>query len=222
MGDGRFSLSMLFASMAETVEGGITSGYFSKISFTSRCTLWGQERRSAWRLWAASTRASCRLLRLDNSSRFWLSCTKTGLVAVTSAPGPEWGHSPSELLYLGEAWPDMYRSNSSGERFKDWASNFSMKAAAQHWKRRTHLMKIMPEILSDLHKAESYRSRWPQQIVPHHASPNTLVIVSQTYAKTSWRFAQDWLTELSQEKPSHDSLCNCPLIFVSGYDFFFF
>lgn len=103
-GGGRLSLSMLLASMAETVQ---VSGYFSRMSFTSRWTLSVQESRSAWRLWAASITFSCRLLMVDSCSRLWLSWARTGLVAATPAPGPVWGHSPSALLHLGEAWPDM-------------------------------------------------------------------------------------------------------------------
>lgn len=106
-GGGRLSLSTLLASIAETVRGRISNGYFSRMSFTSCCTPAGQERRSACKLWAASISISWRLLRPDKSSRLWLSWARTGLVAVTPGAGPVWGQSASELLSRGEAWPDM-------------------------------------------------------------------------------------------------------------------
>lgn len=106
-GGGRLSLSTLLASIAETVRGAICRGYFSRMSFTSRWTPSGQERRSACMLWAASISASCRLLSPDSSSRLWLSWARTGLVAVTPSAGSVWSQSPSELWNRGEAWPDM-------------------------------------------------------------------------------------------------------------------
>lgn len=86
-GGGRLSLSVLSASMVETVQDRISRGYFCRMPCTSRSTPFGQERRSACRLWAASISVSCRLLRPDSSSRLRLSSARAGLVGTSPCVG---------------------------------------------------------------------------------------------------------------------------------------